>query len=75
VATVTGAAAGIGAAASRLLAEHGASVVIADLDADLDADRAERHAAELCAEGLDAVAVAFDLGDEDSIHELIERTP
>ena len=70
IAIVTGAASGIGAATAQLLAEHGARVVVADLDAE----KAEAHAASLRAAGHDAIAIGFDLGDEDSIAALIERT-
>jgi NAD(P)-dependent dehydrogenase (short-subunit alcohol dehydrogenase family) len=70
VAIVTGAAAGIGAATARLLAEHGARVVVADLDLE----RAESHAASIRSAGHEAIAIGFDLGDEDSITALIEQT-
>jgi NAD(P)-dependent dehydrogenase (short-subunit alcohol dehydrogenase family) len=70
VAIVTGAASGIGAATAQLLAEHGATVVVADIDEQ----RAEEHAATIRAAGHRAHAMAFDLGDEASIAVLIERT-
>ena len=70
VAIVTGAASGIGAATAQLLAEHGASVVVADMNVE----RAEAHAAAIRASGHEAIAIGFDLGDEASIAALIERT-
>ena len=54
IAIVTGGASGIGAATAQLLAEHGASVVVADVDAE----RAEQHAASIRASGHDAAAIA-----------------
>ncbi len=60
VALVTGAARGIGAGIARLLADAGATVVIADRDVDL----ARQQAAEI-GSGCDAIAV--DIGDEGSI--------
>lgn len=67
VAVVTGGAAGIGRQVSRLLAEEGAAVVIADFDpAAAEATRAELEAA-----GTSAVTVArTDVADERSIEEL-----
>jgi NAD(P)-dependent dehydrogenase (short-subunit alcohol dehydrogenase family) len=70
VAIVTGAASGIGAATAQLLAEHGARVVVADMNLG----GAEAHAAHIRSLGHEAVAMAFDLGDEASIASLIERT-
>ena len=70
VAVVTGAASGIGATTAELLASEGASVVLADIDADA----AEELAATIRDRGYDAIAVAFDLGDERSISSLIEQT-
>ena len=69
VAIVTGAASGIGAATAQLLAEEGASVVVADLNAA----GARDHAAQLVAAGHEAIAAAFDLGDEQSIGGLINH--
>lgn len=60
IAITTGAASGIGAAASRAFAEHGARVVLADRDAA----GAERQAAALRADGFDATAVKLDVSDE-----------
>jgi NAD(P)-dependent dehydrogenase (short-subunit alcohol dehydrogenase family) len=63
VALVTGAAQGIGAETARLLAERGASVVVADIDKV----GTERVAAEICAKGGIAHAIAFDLTSEEAI--------
>jgi NAD(P)-dependent dehydrogenase (short-subunit alcohol dehydrogenase family) len=63
VALVTGGASGIGAGIAAVLAEAGATVVLADRDAD----GAEREAAALREAGRHAGAVHFDLTDEASI--------
>jgi NAD(P)-dependent dehydrogenase (short-subunit alcohol dehydrogenase family) len=63
VALVTGGASGIGVGIASVLAEAGATVVIADRDAA----GAQREAATLAARGLRADAVAIDLADEASI--------
>lgn len=60
-AIVTGGASGIGAATSRALAEHGAQVVVADLN---------RPAAEQLAEEISGEAWAVDLGDTGSLENL-----
>ena len=65
-AIVTGSARGIGRATAELLAEHGASVVINDLDGDV----AEQAAGEL---GGDAVSFAGDLTREGVCEGLIDR--
>jgi 3-oxoacyl-[acyl-carrier protein] reductase len=62
VAIVTGAAQGMGAAYARLLAERGASVVLADVNADM----AGEVAAEIAAAGGKALAVATDVGSPQS---------
>ena len=64
VAIVTGAGSGIGEATARLMAREGALVVVADLNAE----QAERVAAELDA----AVAVEVDVSDEDSVERMIQ---
>lgn len=62
VAIVTGGAQGIGRAIADILAQEGASVVIADIDADA----AEATAAELTANGGIAIGVALDVTDRAS---------
>ena len=56
VAIVTGSARGIGRATAELLAEHGAKVVINDLDADLAAQTASEIAGETIVYGGDLTA-------------------
>jgi 3-oxoacyl-[acyl-carrier protein] reductase len=63
VAVVTGAAQGIGRGIASILAAEGARVAICDLDADL----AESTAADLRAQGLDALAVATDVTDRAAV--------
>jgi NAD(P)-dependent dehydrogenase (short-subunit alcohol dehydrogenase family) len=70
VALVTGAGRGIGKAAAIALAEAGASVVIADIDAA----SAERTAAAIENLGRRSLAVAADLGDLGHIDLLVERS-
>ena len=65
-AIVTGAARGIGRATAELLAEHGARVLINDLDGDL----AERAAREIAGE---TVAFPGDLTAEGVCERLVER--
>src|ERR1700757_3306802 len=59
VAVVTGGGGGIGAATARLFAQHGARVVIADINTEL----AQRTADEITAFGGTAVAVVTDVRD------------
>jgi 3alpha(or 20beta)-hydroxysteroid dehydrogenase len=67
VAVVTGAAQGMGAAHARLLAEHGARVVIAD--------RAEEQGRQLAEElGADALFVNLDVTDPDGWTNLVDAT-
>jgi len=62
IAVVTGAASGIGLATARVLAENGANVVVADLDAR----RCDEVAAELGGPDV-AVGVAMDVTDADAV--------
>ena len=57
---VTGAGQGLGAAIARGLAEAGARVVLADIDAD----NAESAAASLCNAGADCIAMKLDVRSE-----------
>lgn len=68
VALVTGAAQGMGAAISRLLADAGAHVVLADLQAD----KAEHLAAAIREAGLSAQSIQLDVANEASILKTIE---
>lgn len=63
VAVVTGGGGGIGAAASRLFARYGATVIVADIDAGL----AERTAADITSEGGAALAVVTDVRDASQV--------
>jgi NAD(P)-dependent dehydrogenase (short-subunit alcohol dehydrogenase family) len=67
VAIVTGAARGLGRALAAGLADQGARVVLGDLNAD----GAERAAAEIRAVGGQAVATALDVGDAASCDALV----
>ncbi len=72
VALVTGGAQGMGAAISRLLADAGAHVVIADVQAQ----KAQDVAVSICESGLSAQSMLLDVADEASIiavTEAIER--
>ncbi len=70
VAIITGAGANIGEACARLLAAHGARIVVADINLP----GAERVAGEIAAAGGDAIALAVDLGDEASIAAMVTAT-
>lgn len=63
VAVVTGGGGGIGAATSRLFAQQGAHVVIADIDAEL----AGRTVEEIAASAGSAVAAIVDIRDADQV--------
>lgn len=65
---VTGAASGIGLGSATVLATNGASVLLADLNAD----GAEAAAAGLRAHGLKAEAVGVDMGREEQIVAMVE---
>jgi meso-butanediol dehydrogenase / (S,S)-butanediol dehydrogenase / diacetyl reductase len=68
VAVVTGGGGGIGAATTRLFAQHGARVVIADIDAEL----AQQTADEITASGGSAAAVVTDVRDADQVAALAQ---
>lgn len=70
VAIVTGAAQGIGEAYARALAREGASVVVADLNADLG----ERVAKQITSDGGAAVCVKVDVSDPDSTASMAQST-
>ena len=61
VAAVTGAAGGIGAEVARTLAKAGALVVLGDVQAE----RGEQVAKQICAAGGQAVFIKHDTSDED----------
>ena len=63
VAVVTGAGGGIGAATARLFAQHGAHVVVADIDTNL----AGRTADAITSSGGSAVAFVADVRDADQV--------
>jgi NAD(P)-dependent dehydrogenase (short-subunit alcohol dehydrogenase family) len=67
VAVVTGGGGGIGSAAALVLAERGAMVVVADLNGEA----AEQIAAEIRAKGGSALAVRFDLREEEQVKAMI----
>ncbi|BAI74803.1 hypothetical protein AZL_b01400 (plasmid) [Azospirillum sp. B510] len=69
-AIVTGAASGIGAATAELFAREGAELVVADIDRD----GAEARAAGIRASGGKAEAIRVDLGDPQSISDLLGET-
>jgi NAD(P)-dependent dehydrogenase (short-subunit alcohol dehydrogenase family) len=68
VAIVTGSGSGIGQATAELLAERGAAVVVADINAAA----AETVAAGIRARGLQSVAVATDVADETQIQRMTD---
>ena len=70
VVIITGASAGIGAAAARMLSEHGASIVLAARR--LDRVEAIKHELELA--GGKALAVACDVTSAEDRHELVAST-
>ena len=70
VAFVTGAAHGIGRASARRFGEEGATVIIADIDAELGPETA----ATLVSEGYAAEFVETDVADEESLRRSIDLT-
>ncbi|MCO5164145.1 MAG: 3-oxoacyl-ACP reductase FabG [Mesorhizobium sp.] len=69
-AIITGAAGGIGAAVARRLGSEGVKVTVADIALG----RAEAKAAELRAEGIEAIAVAADVIDAASVDATVAAT-
>lgn len=70
VAVVTGGGNGIGRASARILAQAGADVVIADMKQD----DAQQVADEIETTGRRAIAVACNVGKEEQLQNLVERT-
>ncbi len=69
-AIITGAAQGIGLAIARTLSRHGASVVLADVDADA----AQAAASAITEEGGVASAVATDVTDEQQVEQVVDHS-
>jgi NAD(P)-dependent dehydrogenase (short-subunit alcohol dehydrogenase family) len=69
VAIVTGAATGIGGATARRLAEEGARVLVADIDAS----GAQANAARIQADGGTAEALQADVGTEAGVQAMVEQ--
>lgn len=67
IAIVTGGARGIGLASARILAEHGAYVVVADMRVGLAQEACDR----LIAEGLEATAVELNVKDPESVRQMV----
>lgn len=70
VALVTGAGSGIGEATAKLLADRGASVVVADFDAA----GGNRVVDEIVANGAAAAFVQVDVGDAASVQNMVDVT-
>ena len=69
VAIVTGAGQGIGASVARAYAREGAKVAVTDLNGEA----ATRVAAEIVDNGGEAIGVACDVADRDSVQTMAER--
>lgn len=70
VAIVTGSGRGIGKGYAQALAAHGHRVVVADINEP----SAKATATELSATGAEALAVAVDVADPDSVQAMVEAT-
>ena len=69
IALVTGGGGAIGAASCRLLAEHGADVVVVDIDAD----RTAAAAAEVESQGRRALGIVADLTVDGAVDDAVRR--
>jgi NAD(P)-dependent dehydrogenase (short-subunit alcohol dehydrogenase family) len=69
VVAVTGGSRGLGAAIAQVLGEAGMQVVIADLNLE----RAQDRAAVLAEQGMVAIALALDVGDEAQVQQLVAQ--
>lgn len=69
VAVITGGGSGIGRAAASAFAGRGARVVVSDLDGE----RADRAAAEVRADGADAIAVQADVSRQEDLEAVRDR--
>ena len=69
IALVSGAGQSVGEGIAKVLARQGATVIVNDLFAD----RAEKVAAEIAAEGNSAIPAAFDVTDLDAVTESVRR--
>jgi NAD(P)-dependent dehydrogenase (short-subunit alcohol dehydrogenase family) len=67
---IAGGATGVGAGAAERLAEEGSNVVVGDINLR----GAQDTAARIAAAGGSALAVEFDLADEDSVRRLVDAT-
>ena len=70
IAIVTGAGGGIGGAIARHFAREGASITIADIDADA----AKSRAAEITAEHSDAMPIVVDVTKKASVRQMVQTT-
>jgi NAD(P)-dependent dehydrogenase (short-subunit alcohol dehydrogenase family) len=70
VALVTGGARGLGRASALAMAREGASIVVADLLADI----VEESAEEIRGTGVDALAIFADISNPDSVDEAFAKT-
>ena len=69
VAMITGGGRGIGEASARRLAEHGAKVILADMDLP----SAQAVADDLCAKGCEAKALEFNVAEFEKIPEKVAQ--
>ncbi len=70
VAIVTGAAGGLGAEAAKVMASHGANIIIADINKTA----AESVVSEIQAMGQSALAIETDVSQEESVAEMVRET-